>query len=95
MHTELSELGCVSRFNGATLLCFLDLLLLFTEVQAWFYFKAPIFFWLLGGGGAMPVAFCALGHGKSNFVVGSSVYTSRFTCSPAQFASPQIKEPET
>ena len=32
--TDLSELGCVSRFNGATSLCFLDLFLLFAMVQA-------------------------------------------------------------
>ena len=37
VHTDLSELGCVSRFKGATSLCFLDLFLLFRMVQTSFF----------------------------------------------------------
>ena len=36
VRTDLSELGCVSRFNGADSLCFLGLFLLSRMVQAWF-----------------------------------------------------------
>ena len=37
VHTDLSELGCVSRFNGVTSLFFLGLFLLFRMMQAWFF----------------------------------------------------------
>ena len=37
VRTDLSELGCVSRFNGATSLWFLDLFLFFRMVQACFF----------------------------------------------------------
>ena len=64
VRTDLSELGCVSRFNGATSLCFLDLFLVVAMVQAWFFccggfesvllrFRRSDNFWLLGGGGEM------------------------------------------
>ena len=64
VRTELSELGCVSWFNGATSLCFLDLFIFFAMVQAWFFycggfesvllrFWGSDYFWLLAGGGEM------------------------------------------